>query len=157
MNDLMTGTRRRFARMRRSLIVLLLAVLASAASEQSGQLEITVTNVQDARGQLLVAVSNNADTWLSTAKDEPPFRYAIHEVRSKGNAVVLIRGLPAGDYGVSLFHDLNGDSKMDTNFIGYPKEPFGFSAPMGLFGPPNFDKAKVAVNQNVSTVVVELN
>jgi uncharacterized protein (DUF2141 family) len=46
---------------------------------------------------------------------------------------------------------------LDTNFIGFPKEPFGFSAPMGKFGPPKFQEAAIEFSGENATVEVELN
>lgn len=50
--------------------------------------------------------------------------------------------LSEGRYAIKLFLDLNGNGEVDTNFLGVPKEPFGFSNnAMGKFGPPSFDAA----------------
>ena len=60
-----------------------------------------------------------------------------------GATVAAVLTAPApGRYGVKLFHDVNGDGKMDTNIVGFPTEPFGFSndAPIRL-GPPSFADA----------------
>jgi uncharacterized protein (DUF2141 family) len=71
--------------------------------------------------------------------------------------LVSIANLPPGTYAVSLFHDLDGDAEMDTNFVGFPKEPFGFSAPMGSFGPPGFDEAAIEFSGENTRVEIELN
>jgi uncharacterized protein (DUF2141 family) len=138
------------------LCLVMASVLLLAAQGNKGKMKITVTNIEEAKGRLLVAVVNNAADWLTTEKDKPPFSSAIHVVRTLDDAVVVIDDLPAGSYGVSVFQDLNGDSKLDTNFIGYPKEPFGFSAPMGLFGPPSFAEAKIVVREGGAAVRIEL-
>ena len=36
-------------------------------------------------------------------------------------------GLKYGTYAVALFHDENGDGKLNTNFLGIPREGFGIS------------------------------
>ena len=66
-------------------------------------------------------------------------------------------GLPEGEYAISLFHDENENKELDTNFIGIPKEAFGFSNNvLGLMGPPSFNKAKFKVSKNKSKVNIEL-
>jgi uncharacterized protein (DUF2141 family) len=41
-----------------------------------------------------------------------------------------------------LFIDVNGNQEFDTNFLGLPKEQYGFSNnAMGTFGPPKFEPA----------------
>ena len=50
--------------------------------------------------------------------------------------------LPKGEYALALFQDLNQDKKLNTNFIGYPTEPFAFSnSASAKFGPPKWKDA----------------
>ena len=50
------------------------------------------------------------------------------------------------EYAVHVFHDLDSNGKMKTNFIGIPREPTGVSnEAKGKFGPPKFKDAKFAV------------
>lgn len=50
--------------------------------------------------------------------------------------------IPNGVYSISLFIDVNGNQEFDTNFLGLPKEQYGFSNnAMGTFGPPKFEPA----------------
>ncbi|MEM6927141.1 MAG: DUF2141 domain-containing protein, partial [Myxococcota bacterium] len=50
-----------------------------------------------------------------------------------------------GTVAVSVRHDVDGNGKLDTNLVGMPKEPFGFSrdAKLRTFGPPRFEDASV--------------
>lgn len=58
-------------------------------------------------------------------------------------AVITITNIEKGTYAYSLFHDVNDNGKMDKNFLGIPKEPYGFSNDLkGRMGPPAFEKAK---------------
>ena len=42
-------------------------------------------------------------------------------------------------YAIRYFHDENNNDELDTNFIGIPKEGFGFSNDaFGKFGPKKF-------------------
>ena len=55
-----------------------------------------------------------------------------HELRTASlpianrQASIRFAGLPAGTYGISVFHDANGNGKLDT-FLGIPREGYGFS------------------------------
>ena len=52
-------------------------------------------------------------------------------------------------YKRQAFHDVNENGKMDTNFIGIPKEPIGISNnAKGFMGPPKFNNAKFLLNKN---------
>jgi uncharacterized protein (DUF2141 family) len=50
--------------------------------------------------------------------------------------------IPFGSYVVSGFQDFDGNGVISGNFIGIPKEPFGFSNDAkGKFGPPKWSDA----------------
>ena len=44
-----------------------------------------------------------------------------------GEYTVSLEGLAAGSYTIALFQDINNNGKLDTNFMGIPKEPYAFS------------------------------
>jgi len=141
----------------RSRVCFGLLALACTLRAAAGELEITVTDIGAPGGTLLVAIYDEAENWLSTRKDKPPFRDATYVVNGEREAVIVVHELPPGVYAVSVFHDLNGNQVLDTNFIGYPKEPFGFSAPMGKFGPPSFEEASFHVGESAHRLLIELN
>jgi len=48
-------------------------------------------------------------------------------------------------------------TKLDTNFLGIPKEPYGFSNnPSTLFGPPSFKKASFVLHLETKIVTIKL-
>lgn len=52
-----------------------------------------------------------------------------------------------GVYGLALYHDANGNGKIDRNAIGIPKEGFGFSNnPRILFSAPKLKSVRLAIN-----------
>jgi uncharacterized protein (DUF2141 family) len=66
-------------------------------------------------------------------------------VRAAEAGSILIRGVPPGDYAVSLIHDENGDGQLNK-FLGIPREGFGFSRnPRLRMGPPGFEECRFAV------------
>ncbi|HYK34490.1 DUF2141 domain-containing protein [Alloacidobacterium sp.] len=51
-------------------------------------------------------------------------------------------GIQPGTYAVSVFHDENSNSRLDTNFLGIPREGVGASNnARGHFGPPSYHDA----------------
>ena len=57
-------------------------------------------------------------------------------------AVCEFSGIAPGAYAVSVFHDENSNGKLDTKFMGIPREGVGASNnARGHFGPPKFDAA----------------
>ena len=62
---------------------------------------------------------------------------------SDQRAVCAFPGIASGIYAVSVFHDENLNGKLDTNFLGVPREGVGASNDAkGHMGPPKFDSAK---------------
>jgi uncharacterized protein (DUF2141 family) len=127
------------------------------ATPPTGVLEIKVTNIENASGTLYIAIMDSADGWLKSDADSKPFRDATQTVSSTDDLLVSIADLPPGTYAISLFHDLDGDAELNTNFVGFPKEPFGFSAPMGTFGPPTFEEAAIELSGDYASVEIMLN
>jgi uncharacterized protein (DUF2141 family) len=127
------------------------------ATPVPGALEIKITNIENGSGTIYIAVLDSADGWLKSDSESKPFRDATQTVSSTDDLLVSIGDLPPGKYAISLFHDLDGDAEMDTNFVGFPKEPFGFSAPMGRFGPPKFDEAAIEFSGENTSVEITLN
>ena len=65
--------------------------------------------------------------------------------------------LPAGTYAVSLYEDLNGNHKLDHNWIGIPGEPVGVSNnPAARFGAPKFGESSFHLAANPQTITIRM-
>lgn len=110
-------------------------VSAPPSAKADPVVRITVAGVKAPQGFMMIALHDEKG-WSG----QPIARVRIAVT---GNNVAAVLAAPApGRYGIKLFHDVNGDGKMDTNIVGFPTEPFGFSndAPIRL-GPPSFSDA----------------
>ncbi|MBW6458399.1 MAG: DUF2141 domain-containing protein [FCB group bacterium] len=66
---------------------------------------------------------------------------AISQSISDNICIIQIKDLKPGKYTFKYFHDENNNKELDTNWLGIPKEGFGFSNDPGLtLGPPSFEK-----------------
>lgn len=122
--------------------LLLGAPMARAADlevEVSGVTAVSADKASDKAGQVLVAVYVGADVWLR--KPTAVGRAALSELKD-GAVKLRLSGLPDGPVAISVFQDLNGNGKLDSNMMGMPTEPYAFSRQaQGNFGPPSFDQA----------------
>ena len=60
-----------------------------------------------------------------------------------GHATCEFHGVSAGVYAVSIFHDENLNGRLDTNWMGIPREGVGASNnPKPRMGPPKFAAAE---------------
>lgn len=117
----------------------MLLLLAWQASAQ-GSLEVTVKNIKEPKGTIRVGLFTNEKDFLKKA--------AIGKVvKATGTEItVVFENLQPGEYGLSVIHDENENGELDSNLIGIPKEGFAFgNNAMGMFGPPDFEKAKVKI------------
>lgn len=56
--------------------------------------------------------------------------------------------VPAGDYGIAVYHDENSNGKLDRNFVGIPKEAWAPAMmPPISSGPPLFDRAPASATE----------
>jgi uncharacterized protein (DUF2141 family) len=124
--------------------VAVLLATAAMATEQPANLRVVATNVKSDQGKIYVWVYDKQDDWLSD-------RYRTQKsVKVAGNradeTVTLELLLPAGEYALSVFQDVNDDGKLARNFIGIPKEPAGLSNnARPRFGPPKYKDALFAI------------
>jgi uncharacterized protein (DUF2141 family) len=133
------------------LLIGLLLASCQLAAEQV-RLDILIGNIEDAVGTMLVTIYDKPDHWLK----QPYFRSIKQDISSTDDVTIVVADMPAGSYAISVFHDLNNNLELDTNFIGIPKEPYGFSGTMGKFGPPKFDGAAVPLAPGENTISIEL-
>ena len=134
--------------------VLLAAALlfpgAAAADPAKAQLTLTVTGIKDHKGALMIAVYDQAGYDADT-------NVAASMVPVSADAATTTLELPPGQYGIKLFHGIDGDGKMGMNPFGMPIEPFAFSnnAP-AQFGPAKWDAAKFDVSATGATQTIKL-
>jgi uncharacterized protein (DUF2141 family) len=118
----------------------LTAAVSLGDESRVGTLEIEVSGLKSDHGSVLVVVFDSEASYR--ADDAEPVHQAQLEILG-GRANISFDSVPYGTYAVKIFHDANANEKLDTNWIGIPKESIGFSNNvMGRFGPPGFDKAK---------------
>ena len=70
---------------------------------------------------------------------------------------VVFTNLPYGWYGIFLYHDENGNGKMDKNMMGIPKEAYGFSNnAKGFLGKPDYKDVKFELTSAEKQIVIKL-
>jgi len=134
---------------RLAIAALPLALLGTAPAPEAVKLDISLSGLRSANGEVRLCV------WHGAAK--------FPDGKCGGESIVVPAAAPSvsvevpllpGDYAVSLIHDENGNGKLDTNFLGIPKEGVGFSKnPKISFGPPSYVSAKFDVAADTSEAI----
>lgn len=108
-------------------------------------ISLEVNNVRTSSGTINVAVYDESEGFL---KFDQVYK-ADSALARKGKTELHITGLPEGEYALAIFHDENGNNKLDTNWLGIPKEDIGFSyGRMKTFGPPQFKECAFRLTNN---------
>ena len=103
---------------------------------------ITLTvPVKTEKGEILAGLYNEA-TFMKAA----PLQSASSSIKN-GKATLTFKNVMPGEYGISLFHDTNGNHQMDFEPSGMPKENYGVSNNVMSFGPPQWSDAKFIVGE----------
>jgi MipA family protein len=87
-------------------------------------------------GTVIAMLFNSGSTFVDLRDPVKVITYP-----SAGAALGRIADLPGGEYALVVFHDKNGNGRLDKNFIGVPSEPLGFSNRYWPKGPPTFTNA----------------
>ena len=121
-----------------------LVALYSAPEAFAETLTVTVNNIEKA-GEIHVAVYDNAEAFEADRGEKggaaPGIAEGTIEMVEPGS-VTYVYELPPGTYAIGIFHDVNLNNKMDNNFLGIPKEQYGFSNNARAFlRPPAFEAA----------------
>ncbi|HYD30204.1 MAG TPA: DUF2141 domain-containing protein [Azospirillaceae bacterium] len=124
-------------------LVLALAALGPAAV-QAGEIRVTVKGVRSAQGKVMAALYDSAEAYAGKNR-----RDGLELTARPGDVQGVFITLPPGRYGIAVYHDENGNGKLDYNLFGVPLEGFGFSRDaVGDMAPPSFDATAFTVDGN---------
>ncbi|NDC42863.1 MAG: DUF2141 domain-containing protein [Chitinophagia bacterium] len=116
------------------------------------QLHINLTHMQK-KGTVYIAVYDAARNFGDPHK-------AIRKlVANPANGAITLTAhdLPAGDYAVAAYQDLNNNRKIDKNLIGIPTEPFAFSNNIRpVVRMPTFRQCTIPLRDKEHTITLKL-
>lgn len=108
-------------------------------SSATASLKIELSGLRNAKGMVRMCIASSAKAFPE-CKNEQRGRSLSIPVPANGR--VEVSGLSYGDYAIAVFHDENGNGRLDT-MMGIPREGFGFSRnPSLMAGPPAFSRAR---------------
>ena len=114
-------------------------------------LTVEISNIENNNGQILIGLYNQSEGFTEV---DAVYKKGLLSTLNNGIFTYTFTDIPDGDYAVSLFHDENSNSELDTNFIGIPKEGYGFSNNVRpTFRPATFDEAKFTLASDLSLSV----
>lgn len=125
------------------IIIAIAFFITSLVSAQNVNLTVTITGLKSSTGVVLVGLYNSDGTFLKKA-----YKGVTSDIKANA-ATVTFLAIPKGEYAISAYHDKNKNGKLDTNFIGIPKEDYASSNnAKGVMGPPKYADAKFTLNKD---------
>lgn len=122
------------------LILIFGIAKVNAQDKATHDVVVTITNFDNDKGKAFIALYNSEASFLGAG-----YMSVIATIKEK-TCSVTFKDVPQGVYAISLFHDENGNDKMDSNFLGIPKEDYACSNnAKGFMGPPKWQDAKFEV------------
>jgi uncharacterized protein (DUF2141 family) len=113
------------------LPALSLFLLSGATLLAQSDLQVEIVKLKSDQGMVIVNLLD---------RDEELVEKKSARINDRA-CILVFKDLPDGQYAVRFIHDENSNEKLDTNFIGIPKEGFGFSNDaFGRFGPKDFEE-----------------
>lgn len=132
-------------------IALAALLFASAGNAGELELELIAPGMQDR--MLYVAIHSTAADF--PMRDDKAIRRST--VATGDRTILSVTDIPSGSYAVSVYADLNGNGRLDTNFIGIPNEPTGASRDAtGRFGPPKFGDAAFDIGEGMTLHTIHI-
>ncbi|QJD81088.1 DUF2141 domain-containing protein [Spirosoma rhododendri] len=129
----------------------LFATTLPPVAAPKSSLKITVQNVQEQQGNLFVAIFKPG---ASFPQGKP---FEGKKVGISGESTTITFPVEPGDYAVAIYHDVNGNGKMDKNMLGIPKEPYGFSTNFKpKMSAPKFTDCQVTVGETTKAISIKL-
>lgn len=127
--------------------------LCTLLSLRAADLVVRVTGIASAQGEIGCALYSSAGGFpMDPAKASGVW------VKAQTDAVECrFAGLRPGAYALAVSHDLNGNRKTDTNFVGMPKEAWGVSNNVRpRMRPPRFEEARFEIKDGEAVARLEV-
>lgn len=125
--------------------------ISSVTDKAVSRFTLHINGVEEAEGEIRIAVFNSSETYTKET--------VFAEILQVSNTEIswTIPELPHGDYAIAVYHDRNTNGKLDTNFLGIPREVYGFSNnARGKFGPASWEEAHFSVDEGNVTHTIRL-
>ena len=135
------------------LVKIAVALIISLVSypleaQETYSIKVTVKGADSNDGKIFIALYNTEANFL-----DKTYKGTKSEINNN-QCSITFEDIPEGVYAVSVFHDENDNGKMDTNFMGIPKEDYGCSNDAsGFMGPPKWRDAKFQLKENKSITI----
>ena len=128
--------------------------LLIGSATQANVLRVDVTVIRNDHGAIYCQLFSGAKGFpRKVSKTTAVVRAQLRD----GSATCVFPNVSPGSYAVAVYHDENGNGRLDRGFMGIPKEGVGVSNDaQRSWGVPNYDQAKFVVEAEEERIVIRL-
>ena len=126
-------------------LIMMISQQVSAAD-----LTVNISEVSQGKGHVMVGLYSGIEAF-----EQGKTSFGSRVKANNEQEQVIFKDLPAGEYAIKIYQDENSNQKLDFNFIGIPKEGYGYSNNVGRFGRPAYQEAKFTVEEKTE-IQIEL-
>ena len=135
-------------------LFLFMTCIAGLFAIENPPLTIRISAIEKLKGEIKISVFNNGTNFLKKGAELKNYSIKV----DKYTAIITITDLPKGEYAISMYYDENSDNQLNRNFIGFPKEPYGFSNNVEpKFGPPKYKDCKFIFSESKTLNIKMIN
>ncbi len=125
-------------------IYLFFALVSFAQLARSQDMRIHFENKPSDQGTFEIGVFTSAEGFPNDRDPELGFRFTADQ----SYVDISLDELNSKTIALAVYQDENTNGKMDKNFLGIPKEPYGFSRnPRIISSAPSFSECEVNITQ----------
>lgn len=127
-------------------------MLAACGQVMGAELQVRISNADAAAGRVYFALFDSEPGYQSRT-----VRGAARSREGEPQPSAVFADLAPGQYVVTVFQDTNDNRKLDTNLLGIPTEPYGFSQnAIGNMGRPDFAAAAVELSEQDERLMIDI-
>lgn len=132
--------------MKKTVLMLILLMVCIHANAQGGAVQVSVLEVVAEWGGSVRVGLYHEDNFPVEGKAIHSKIIPVRDIQ----AVAHFDNIPAGEYAIAVYQDINEDELLNRNIYRQPTEPYGFSNNVfGRFGPPKFTSVSFQVEKDV--------
>ena len=130
--------------------------LTATSSVSAADLVVTVSGIRKAKGEIGVALFSSATGFPLDTRDARQI-WLPAPGSSSTTVQHTFADLAPGRYAAAVSHDLNGNRKTDTNWLGMPLEPWGVSNGIRpRLRAPTFSEALIEISAGTEAVPAKI-
>jgi uncharacterized protein (DUF2141 family) len=128
--------------------------LLNFVNAQTNECTVQITGLKSNTGKCLLYLYKDKKGFPTDAKTAIATTTVVIK---DSKATAVFKGITAGEYAISVVHDENDNGKLDTNFLGIPKEGIGTSNnAKSTLGPPSFEDSRFTMGNKSNSITINI-